>query len=66
MVSSGDVPSDFNLASFFVRPDFRVFQHNRPPKRPLNALDSFGRVCPHSGHCLAQEPQERSEEEAFR
>jgi hypothetical protein len=30
MVLSGDVPSDFNLASFFVRPDFRVFQHNRP------------------------------------
>jgi hypothetical protein len=30
MVSSGDVPSDFNLASFFVRPDFRVFQHNPP------------------------------------
>jgi hypothetical protein len=29
MVSSGDVPSDFNLASFFVRPYFRVFQHNR-------------------------------------
>ena len=30
MVSSGDVPSNFNLASFFVRPDFRVFQHNPP------------------------------------
>ena len=27
MVSSGDLPSDFNLASFFARPDFRVFQH---------------------------------------
>ena len=30
MVSSGDLPSDFNLASFFARADFRVFQHNRP------------------------------------
>ena len=29
MVPSDDVPSDFNLASFSVRPDFRVFQHNR-------------------------------------
>src|ERR1043166_3116711 len=29
MVSSGDLPSDFNLASFFARADFRVFQHNR-------------------------------------
>ena len=30
MVSSSDVPSDFILASFFVRPDLRVFQHNPP------------------------------------
>ena len=29
MVSSGDLPSDFNLASFFARSEFRVFQHNR-------------------------------------
>jgi len=28
-VSNGDVPLAFNSASFFVRPDFRVFQHNR-------------------------------------
>ena len=34
MVSSGDVPSDFNLASFFVRPYFRVFQHN--PRNPAD------------------------------
>ena len=34
MVSSGDLRSDFNLASFFARPDFRVFQHN-PPRAAL-------------------------------
>src|SRR5262245_7963076 len=37
MVSSGDLPSDFNLASFFAKPDFRVFQHNRP-----NAVTQLG------------------------
>jgi hypothetical protein len=29
MVSSGDVPSDFQFSEFLSKPDFGVFQHNR-------------------------------------
>jgi putative ABC transport system substrate-binding protein len=39
MVSSGDLPSDFNLASFFARADFRVFQHNRAKPADLPVIE---------------------------
>jgi hypothetical protein len=52
MVSSGDLPSDFNLASFFARADFRVFQHRVMVGGSSPEADRIGSVTGRGGRTM--------------